>query len=213
MVYLKWAIILIFWLMFGTVLHYTLPQHDVAWVTDTEVRRVDFGENSIFWAHPDTGETPGTVNRDVQFIRTVRPNGKPFVYRNEDTGWGWPPYFKFDTDNLQTEASKLRSTESDPNWVVVTHYGWRIPYLTIYPNAVRIKSVDGPDHRVINWFNIIVLTILAALIYAIWVRWRRFREKRIDPVLEDVGDSFDAAGDAISERRGRFRRWLDSWRS
>lgn len=213
MVYVKWALILTFWVLFGAFLHYTLPHHQVGWVANTDVRRVDFGSNSWFWAHSDTGETTGTVNRDVQFIRSVKPNGNPFVYRNEDTGWSWPPYFKFDTDNLQTEAAKLQSTESDPNWTVITYYGWRIPYLSIYPNAVRIKPVDGPDHTVINWFNIIFLTVMAAIFYAIWVRWRRFREKRIDPMIEDVSDSFDAAGDAISEKRGRFRKWLDSWKS
>lgn len=210
--YVKWGLIIAFWLLVGAFLHYTLPHHKVSWVTDTEVRRVDFGANSIFWAHSDTGETTATVNRDIQFIRTVLPNGKPFVYRNEDTGWGWPPYFKFDTDNLQTEAAKLKSTQNEPTWAVVTYYGWRIPYLSIYPNAVRIKEVAGPDARIINWFNIIFLTVLAAIVYALWVRWRRFREKRIDPVIEEMEDSLDAAGDAIAEKRGRFRRWVDGWR-
>ena len=47
---------------------------------------------------------------DVRFIAAVRPNGKPFVYRNEDTGWIWPPYFKYDSSNLQAKATDLRST-------------------------------------------------------------------------------------------------------
>ena len=45
------------------------------------------------------------------------------VYRNEDTGWGWPPYFKFDTKNLQTEAADLISSKEEPQWVILTHYG------------------------------------------------------------------------------------------
>ena len=212
MVYVKWVLIIGFWLLLGTALHYTLPHHKVGWVADTEVRRVDFGANSLFWAHSDTGETTGTINRDVQFIRTVMPNGKPYVYRNEDTGWGWPPYFKFDTDNLQTDAAKLRSTQDSPNWAVVTYYGWRIPYLSIYPNAVRIKPVDGPDHTVINWFNIVFLTVFAAVVYGLWVRWRRFKAKRIDPMMETVEDNLDAAGDAIAEKQGRLSRWWRSWR-
>lgn len=67
--------------------------------------------------------------------------------------------------------------------------------------------------RIIPWLNIVILTLLAAAFYAIWVRWRRFRRARIDPVLEDIGEGFDAAGDAVAEKRGRLSRWLGSRRS
>jgi hypothetical protein len=49
--------------------------------------------------------------------------------------------------------------------------------------------------------------------WAVYVRWRRFREARIDPVLEDVNESLEAAGDNLAEKRGRLRRWLDTWKS
>ena len=52
MVYVKWAITLIFWSLVAAVLHYTLPQHDIARVTDTYEKRIDPGENSWFWAAP-----------------------------------------------------------------------------------------------------------------------------------------------------------------
>lgn len=214
MVYVKWAFILIFWGLVGASLHYTLPQHDVVRIVNTEVRRVDFGENSLFWAQQDAGQE-GAVsnNRDVRFIDTVRAsNGRVMVYRNEDTGWSWPPYFKVNSSNLQAEAHDLISTKDSPAWVVVRHYGWRNEFMSIFPNAVKVRAVDGPDVRIINWFNIIILTVLFAVVWAIWVRWRRFRRARIDPMLEGVGDSFDAAGDAMTEQGGRFRRWLDSWR-
>lgn len=71
----------------------------------------------------------------------------------------------------------------------------------------------GPDDKPTNWFTIIFLVFLAAFLWAIWVRWRRFRRARIDPMLESAEDSLYAAGDAFAERRGRFRRWLQSWRS
>jgi len=83
-------------------------------------------------------------------------------------------------------------------------------FLSTFPNAISITPVSGPDDKPLNWFNIIFLTLLAALFWAIYVRWRRFRRDRIDPVLEDVEDGFYAAGDAISERRGRLRRWFSS---
>jgi len=213
--YVKWALIIIFWGLVGAVLHYTLPQHDVVRIVNTEVRRVDFGENSLFWAQQDAGQE-GAVshNRDVRFIDTVRAsNGRVMVYRNEDTGWAWPPYFKVNSSNLQAEAHDLISTKDDANWVVVRHYGWRNEFMSIFPNAVKVKSVDGPDYRVINWFNIIFLTVFFAIVYAIWVRWRRFRKARIDPMLDNIGDNLEAASDAVAEKRGRFWRWLDSWRS
>lgn len=212
--YLKWTVLTVFWLLVAASLHYTLPQYDVVRIVNTEVRRVDFGENSIFWAQPDTGqEGTAPANRDVRFIEAFYDNDRPMVYRNEDTGWGWPPYFKLDSSNLQAEARDLISTKGAPQWVLLRHYGWRNEFLSIFPNAVSVRAVDGPDYRATNWFNIIFLTVLAALVWAVWVRWRRFRRARIDPVLEDWGESLDAAGDAVAERRGRLRRWLDSWRS
>ncbi len=65
--YVKWT----FWIVILTLLfgffHYTLPQHDIVRITNTDVRRIDFGENSIFWASPDVGTTVAG-NRDVRFI-------------------------------------------------------------------------------------------------------------------------------------------------
>ena len=211
--YIKWTIILVFWAAVASVLHDTLPQHDIARITDTEVRRIDPGENRWFWASADVGSDGSLPNRDVFFISAVRDNGRVMVYRNEDTGWGWPPYFKFDTSNLQAEAADLRSTSADPQWVVIKHYGWRNEFFTIFPNAISVRAVDGPDVRIIPWINIIILTLLAAFLWAIYVRWRRFRSARIDPVLEDVEESFDAVGDGLARRRSGFRRWLDSWKS
>lgn len=213
MVYVKWVFILTFWLLLGGLLHYALPQYDIVRIVNTYEERQDLNDwTRIFWSDPDDQST-SLSSRDVQFIQGVRENGKPIVYRNEDTGWGWPFYFKFDTANLYTEANDAISTKDNPEWVSIMHYGWRNEFLSAFPNAISLKPVEGPDHRVINWFNIIFLTLLAALFWAIWVRWRRFRLARIDPVIEDISDSMDEAGERIAERGGRFRRWLNSWRN
>lgn len=212
--YVKWALIITFWTVVAAFFHYTLPQKDIVRIVNTNVERWDLGDwTRIFWSEPDDQAT-GLSNRDVQFIHAVRANGRPTVYRNEDTGWGWPPYFKFDTSNLFTEASDAISTKGNPEWVLVTHYGWRNEFLSIFPNAVSIKPIEGPDAgKPIPWVNIIVLTVFAALVYAVWVRWRRFRMRRIDPMMEEIEDNWDAAGDAVADRRGRIRRWLGSWRA
>jgi uncharacterized protein involved in outer membrane biogenesis len=85
--------------------------------------------------------------------------------------------------------------------------------MSIFPNAVGVKPVAGPDVTIIPWLNILILLVFAAVVWAIWVRWRRFRAARIDPVIEDIGDSLDAAGDNLAEKRGRLSRWIDSWKS
>ena len=200
MVYIRWTFRILILALLAGVLHYTLPQRDIVRITNTEVRRVDFGANSIFWANSGAGDAVSTVHRDVLFIETIQPNGKVIVYRNEDTGWGWPPYFKFDTADLQAEAGNLVSSDSDPQWVALRHYGWRNTWMSIFPNALSIKTVEGPDVRLIPWFNIVFLTILGVILITIWRLWRNFWMRRIDPMLEDI----DEAGDAARSRVGRF---------
>lgn len=212
--YIKWTVIIVFWALVAAFFHYTLPQRDVVRIVNTYEERQELGDwTRMFWSVPDD-QSESLINRDVQFIQAVRTNGRPIVYRNEDTGWSWPPYFKFDTANLYTEANDAVSTQAAPRWYVLKHYGWRNEFLSIFPNAISIRPVDGPDaSKGIPWLNIFVLTMFAALIYAIWVRWRRFRRARIDPRLEEISGTLEAAGDAMEDRRGRIRRWLDSWRS
>ncbi len=203
MTYVKWTVIVVFWACVFAFLHYTLPQHDIARVTDTYEKRVDPGENRWFWAQADVGSDGTLQNRDVFFIQTRRANDSVMVFRNEDTGWSWPPYFKFDTSNLQAEAADLRSTADAPQWVAIKHYGWRNELLSVFPNAISVRPVEGPDVRIIPWVNILILLTLAAVFWAIWVRWRRFRAARIDPALDAVGDKIDDGGSWFKKRFGK----------
>lgn len=214
MTYLKWLFWIVFWVLVAAFFHYTLPQHDIARISDTYEKRIDFGENSIFWASPDVGNDATTSNRDVFFIQAVRVNDRVMVYRNEDTGWDWPPYFKFDTSNLQAEAADLKSTAEAPKWVSIKHYGWRNEFMSIFPNAVGVQAVEGPNAKAgIPWLNILILVIFFAVVLGVWRLWRRFRARRIDPMVDDIQGGWDAAGDAVADHRGRIRRWLDSWKS
>ncbi|SFD68282.1 DUF1523 family protein [Roseivivax sediminis] len=207
MQYVKWTAIVVFWAVVLGFLHYTLPQNDVARITDTYEKRVDFGANRMFWTGADGSDTtPG--NRDVFFIQTRQGDGDVMVYRNEDTGWGWPPYFKFDSSNLQAIAVDFRSNSESPQWVAIKHYGWRLEFLSIFPNALSIRAVEGPDVTIVPWTAIVILVLLVAIAWAITVRVLRFRRNRIDPVLEDVGESFDSAGNRWSRRRRRIARWF-----
>jgi hypothetical protein len=217
----KRALLAILVLLVLAVLHYNLPQRDIVRVTQVSVKYETFGENSWFWASPETGTNvaEGRVQRDVRFIDTIRPSGATAVYRNEDTGWSWPPYFKFDSADLQAQASNLVSTPEAPKWVAVTHYGWRIQFFNIYPNAVGIRPVEGPDVTLIPWLNILILVCLAALGVLIWRMLAQFRERVIDPAVDRAAqtvDALDARADAARDRAagvwGRFTAWLDTWR-
>ncbi|WP_415922170.1 DUF1523 family protein [Tateyamaria sp. SN6-1] len=212
--FIGWTLLIAFWVIVGATLHYTLPQRDIVRVQGTEIIRQDFsGINRLFYAQADTGNDNAVINRDLRLINTTRANGRVMVYRNEDTGFGWPPYFKLDSSNLQAEAQASVSTRAAPEWYLLTHYGWRNEFLTIYPNAIGLKPHPGPDApKGLPWLNIIILTLLAVVFYAIWVRWRRFRQRRIDPTLEEWQDNWEAAGDAVGKKRGRFRQWLNTWK-
>ncbi|MDG1115759.1 MAG: DUF1523 family protein [Flavimaricola sp.] len=205
MTYIKWTFRLLVLALLAAFLSYVLPQRDIVRVVSTEVIRTDFtAYNRLFYAQADSGSAEAAT-RDLRLINTVRYNGRVMVYRNEDTGWIWPPYFKFDSSDLQAEAEDLTSTTDVPRWAVVTHYGWRIRYLTVYPNAIDIRPVADPEARMIPWFNIIFLTVLFAIGWAVTVRWRRFRARRIQPRLDQI-DS------AIGEQRAGISRWFRSWR-
>ena len=208
MTYFRWTIRILILAILGAFLHYTLPQRDIVRIVNTYEERQDFGGlGDVFWKNTRgaTAEAPAT--RDVQFIRTFKADGEVMVYRNQDTGFGWPPYFKFDTANLQTEAADAQSTEAEPQWVAMRHYGWRNTWLFggIFPNALSMKPVDGPDVQLIPWFNIVFLTVLAVILITIWRLLRNFRMRRIDPVLEDIDEAGDAARGRISGLFDRLR--------
>ncbi len=217
--YLKWTVLTILAAIVIGFLHYTLPQHDVVRIVGTYQERQDLSDwTRIFWATPDDQAT-GLVNRDVQFIQAVKTNGREIVYRNEDTGWSWPPYFKFGTANLLARAQDMISTSENPKWAVVTHYGWRNIYVSAFPNAVNIKPVAGPDVTIIPWFNIFFFIVLAIAAFMVRRMWLQFRERALDPALEDAGEAWqgveDRAGRAADEARGvwgRFRGWLGTWK-
>ncbi len=198
------GIVLLMFLLVSATLHYTLPQRDIVIITGTEIVRQDFSRiNRLFFAQADSG-TAEAENRDLRLINTINENGRVRVYRNEDTGLGWPFYLKFGSADLQAEAQSLISSQADPNWVVVRHYGWRSTWVSIYPNAVSVHSISGPDVRLIPWFNILVLTALFAVVWGVGVRILRFRRRRIDPLIEAAEDRLEDAADDVRGFWGRL---------
>jgi hypothetical protein len=218
--YLKWTFRTVLLLFVAGFLHYTLPQHDIVRITNTYNRLTTVGtENAWAYASPDTGTAESSVSRDIRFIEAVYPDESVIVYRNEDTGWVWPPYFKYDSSNLQAEGTNLKSPKETPRWVSVTHYGWRLPFLSIYPNAVSVHEVASPDVRIIPWVNIIVLTALGLGLFMLRRMWLQFRERMIEPAMAEVGETWDeveARADAAKASAGglmsRIAAWFATWR-
>ncbi|MCA8882199.1 MAG: DUF1523 family protein [Rhodobacteraceae bacterium] len=200
---IKWTIRALLVLLVGGFLHYTLPRHDTLRIVETEVRRVEV-TGGPFWASSEPGDAT-TGNRDVKFISGVKENGRPKVFRNEDTGWGWPPYYKFNSADTQARAADLTSTQDNPRWVLVKSYGWRNQLLSIYPNVLNVKEVAGPDVRVIPWFNIVVVGGLLVGLILLRMAIKRFWANRVDPVVAEVAEAFDAADDKADAAARRFR--------
>ncbi|MEP3048203.1 MAG: DUF1523 family protein [Roseibium sp.] len=218
--WLKWIIGVPLALLFLVFAHYTLPGRDVVRIVGTDVKRMDIGSSSWFWAAPDAGTNPNWT-RDVRFINAVWPNGDPRVYRNEDTDWGWPPYFKFDSSNVTAQAQDLTRQEGK-TWVAITHYGWRIKLFTIFPNVISIKEVSGPNIFLIPWFNIVFLLLVAAVIITFLRTVLALKRRQVDPIVDKVDDMIDdvneSAGQATDTARRHastatsgFRRWLKRW--
>jgi hypothetical protein len=197
------------------LMHYYLPDRDIVRIVGTEVIRFDVKEDDPLRGLNQEAANQG-VNRtrDVRLINTQRANGRPMVFRNEDTGWGWPPYLKFDSDNVFTEAKAFE--RDNEQWVAVRHYGWRIELFSLYPNATSMKAVSGPDVRLIPWFNIVFIAFVVLIWLTIWRTIREFKKKRIDPVTDRIGDEIEDVASNVGEGvsagasgvRGFFRRFF-----
>jgi hypothetical protein len=149
-------------------LHYVLPRHDVVRIVNTEVRRVDASGKPV-----GGGENAG-ASRDVFYIFAEDVDDKaPRVYRNEDTGWGFPPYFKFNSADEQAIASSIAQ---ERGVALITKYGWRVHLFSWFPNATNVRRWD-PAHSVTPWFNIVFFVTLFALAGWLTVRVRRKRAR------------------------------------
>ena len=169
---IKYFTLGLFAVVVGLFLHYNLPNTDVVQITGTDVKRLD---------RQSDGKSPQT--RDVRYINTVNRSGRVRVFRNEDTGWGWPPYFKFDSADQTAKAQKILQ-DPDAPWVRIRYYGWRLQVFSLFPNAISIKVVDR-DYTHIPVFNILFLMFLVIGVVAVFRRGRSmirsFKKKRPPP--------------------------------
>ncbi|MDY4595371.1 MAG: DUF1523 family protein [[Pasteurella] aerogenes] len=145
--------------LFGVV-NYVTPNYEVTNVTGVEVKRVD-KDGPITKANPADGPT-----RDVYYIYTQKPNEQNvMVYRNEDTRWGFPFYFKFGSADLQAKAA---SFARDHKLVEVKYYGWRIVMFDEFRNATSMREVTlekGRSHPILAY--VLYFCLLITLFFSV----------------------------------------------
>lgn len=166
---LKTGFIILVVSVVAAFLHYTLPRYEVVRIVGTEQQRMNTA-GSLFFADGESASSDGS--RDVRIVHAIDRHGDPSVFRNEDTGWGWPPYFKFNSANVHARATNLTSSEEEVKWTLVTRYGWRNTLLSIFPNVVDIEQVKGPEEKPFPWITLIILGLLAVGTYLMLRLWR-----------------------------------------
>ena len=161
-------------------LFHNLPRTAVVQISGTDVKRVDRESGEV--VGPKAVDDPGRINRqtyDVRFINSVARNGKTMVFRNEDTGWGWPPYFKFNSADLTAQAQAFASVPDKP-WVLVKYYGWRIRIFSMFPNAISLRTVDR-DYDHFPLFNVVFVVLLAIGVFIVVRKIRKLLGGRRRP--------------------------------
>ncbi|WQW51020.1 DUF1523 family protein [Helicobacter pylori] len=111
---------------------YCMPHYSAAVISGVEVKRMNENENT-----PNNKEVK-TLARDVYFVQTYDPKDQKSVtvYRNEDTHFGFPFYFKFNSADISALAQSLVNQQ-----VEVQYYGWRINLFNMFPNVIFLKPL------------------------------------------------------------------------
>ena len=128
-------------ILIGLFLVLALPLALVAWYfmpRTIDVYIVDTQNKLVGTAKQVAAKDRGDL--DLMMIQTVDPadNRKPHVFRNEDAWW----FAKFNSYDLQTIAADA-ARSNPPRLMRVKYYGWRIPLLSVLPNAISMKPVTS----------------------------------------------------------------------
>ncbi|MGL6176566.1 MAG: DUF1523 family protein [Vibrionaceae bacterium] len=149
-------------------LDFYLPTKMIANITGVEVKLTD-KDGPI--SKKNVADGPTT---DVYYIYTEQPGEKIAVFRNEDTGWGWPFYIKFDSADVQ---GKAKSLESDKRPALITAYGWRINMFAMFPNVTEIKTAHDDSSTWSIRRTIGLLIWFAGFGALTFFAWRYFNKK------------------------------------
>jgi len=167
----------VLFVMIFLFLHFNLPRTAVVQISGTDIKRMDKAVDVK--DKEDSAEKQVqavTSTEDVRFVNSVSRKGKPMVFKNEDTGWGWPPYFKFNSADVTAEAQSFANDQGKP-WVLVKYYGWRFTLFSMFPNVLDLKKVDK-DYSHLPVFNIVFFIVLVTLILIARRKTKKFFTKR-----------------------------------
>lgn len=175
-----------FLLVCATGLHYAVPRVSVVQVVGVEVKRADAGGGT----------------RDVYMIQSLSRDGSAVrVFRNEDA----PVYLKFNAADLQTRAAAFARGETPPT-VAVRHYGWRIPFLSVFPNALSIREVPA-DYRHVP---VLAITLYAGLFALPLIAWRLLPGRRRPAPTAPARSRPESVRRSDPADRGRQSDWFDT---
>jgi len=168
----KFAFILLalFAISGSAMLDFFLPEHAITTITGVEVKLAD-KDGPISKQNP--ADQPV---RDMYLIYTQHAIDDVRVYRNEDTGWGWPPYLKFNASDVQATARALENARQP---AYISSYGWRINMFSLYPNitSIRLAEADEGTWSAMRWLVFGLWGIALALLARLLWRWTRQTEK------------------------------------
>ncbi|RED54177.1 DUF1523 family protein [Aestuariispira insulae] len=194
-----------------------LPRPELVKITGTDVKRMDrkFNEGAMDRIKGinendriDVGKT-----RDVRFIYAETIDGGTRVYRNEDTGWAFPWYFKFDSGSVASKASALsnRGAGDAQRYAVVRTYGWRIEVLSMFPNVITIRESDHAAFTfpIAKTIAYLLLVGLALLLFRWTARFRRTLSDGVEELAETASDMMDGAGAAMDRAADSFKSATD----
>jgi hypothetical protein len=181
---IKIGIVIVVIVIIALFFHYNLPRTAVVQISGTDIKRVDKTKEVT----EEESETDNKVKVEVQtsdlrYINSVSRKGKTMVFTNFDTGWGWPPYFKFNSADLTAEAQAVATDQKKP-WVLVKYYGWRVTVFSMFPNVLDLKVVDR-SYTHVPLFNIVFFALFFAFVFFVrrkikklvtWVRDKNISE-------------------------------------
>ena len=163
-----WVLAGISLILTGIYFDFYLPHTKKVNHTGTEIKRMGSDSKEAASA---------TAARDVRFIIGIDVDANDsVVFRNEDTGWSWPPYLKFNSGSVDAHAVNIVTTTPQAT-VLVKYYGWRLGMFSMFPNVLSLKVVDD-DYSHFPLFNIFFFTILIGLTGFLYYRFRRWKKRR-----------------------------------
>jgi len=172
--YIKIGVPVLLVIVLVLFLHKNLPRTALVQITGTDIKRIDQRSKKPKTVEETKKNDTMAKTTDVRFINAISNKGKTMVFRNEDTGWGWPPYFKFNSADLTAEAQAF-SLSAQEVWVSVKYYGWRLRIFSMFPNAVSLKEVDR-NYTHFPLFNVSFVSLLIILGFLIKRKYKKLIE-------------------------------------